>query len=177
MFSITDLIPSPYKILAEFVIGVSLIAGAYFYGHHEGNLESRVAIANFATAKAKSDAVYELQIDQAKNNILVKYVDQYHTTTETHYVNQQAIENSVPDKYILTNGWVSTHDHSATDTAIDSTAAADATPSGVTADQALTIIDNNYAKCRNTASELTALQDLVTAHNTAAQAANQQVKK
>lgn len=165
MFSVLDLIPSPYKLLGEFVVGVSLIVGAYFYGHHEGNLESQVAIANFQAKKATDDASYQKQIADATGKIIPQYIDKWHVITENHNENQKEIIDHVPDRGILSSGWVYAHDSSATASPIDPTRSVDATPSGIADNQALAVIDSNYTKCNLYKEQLNSVLDMIDANN------------
>ncbi len=67
----------------------------------------------------------------------------------------------MPDKQQLSNGWVYTHDASAAGRNADATGSADATPSGVEANQALGTVVNNYSGCQETRQQLISLQNWV----------------
>lgn len=155
----------PYKFLIGAVGGLLALIGVFFYGMHQGRLESKTAIANLTATKAQQQADYEKKIADAKNNIVTQYVDKWHTIKETQYVNVERVKNVVPSQYELSNGWVSAHDSAARATEVDSTAAADTTPSGFRDNQALVTVVNNYAKYHSCQAQVNSLLDLIEKHN------------
>jgi len=166
------LIPTPYKFLIAILGAFSLLLGGFFYGRHVGNLDSKVAIANFNQKAQATQVVYQKVAGPATTKIVTQYVDRWHTIKENEDVNKQIAENVVPDHGILSNGWVRTYNNSAAATAIDPASAADATPSGVAANQALGTITDNNATCNSWKAQLNALLDAIEAHNNAIDQAN-----
>lgn len=167
----------PYKYLAGAVVGLLALIGAFFFGKHFGDLESQVAIERLKGEKATQQAQYEGKMSVEKNKIVTQFVDRWHTIKETQYVNNERAKNDVPSQYVLSNGWVSTHDSAAGATKVDSAAAADDTPSGIRDNQALGTIVNNYAQYHNCQAQVNGLLDLIEKHNQTIDDLNRRKKK
>jgi hypothetical protein len=92
-------------------------------------------------------------------------------------VNHDVIIHDVPDvKTILSDGWVSAFNSSISGVNINSTSAAVATPSGVSAIDALDVINENNGACLANLIQLTALQNWVNETKAAVAAENRRNK-
>lgn len=167
-----NLIPPQYKIAAYIVIAVILVGvlfgGGYKTGHSfaTNHYEAVISKMNEEAATLRADKA-ELQtkltaeIANVKEKVITKYVDRVKVITKKEYVYREQANNNVPDRAVLSNGWVYLHDSAAGNTDADSTRSADATPSGVEANKALGVVTDNYAACHANAEQLTALQEYV----------------
>lgn len=147
-------IPLPYKIIA----GVALIAAAFFYGYTKGSSSAEAQLQRVSADMSKQIADLEKQNSEISNNVVTEYVDRVNTIREREYVYLDAVENDVPSQFVMSNGWVYTHDISATSSDADSTRSSDASPSGVTDTQALAGVIRNYTICESNAVQLEELQ-------------------
>lgn len=154
MFS---LIPLPYKLLA----GAALIAGVFFYGYVKGSEHGEAEIARFAAEKNKQIAELEKKNAEISNRVQIEYVDRVNTIREKEYVYRNIAQGSVPRQHIMSNGWVYTHDISASSGDADPTRASDAKASGVADNQALLTIISNYSRCQQNAEQLKQLQQWI----------------
>lgn len=167
------LIPPQYKILAYVIILVLVVGLLFGGGYKTGHTFAKnhyVAIisemeknaAQLEAEKAKLQLDLAAEIANVKERIVTKYVDRVRVIKEKEYVYRDKATNVVPDRVELSNGWVSVHDAAAIGSEdADDARAADATPSGVKANQALAVITDNYSACRANAEQLTALQEYV----------------
>jgi hypothetical protein len=167
-----SLIPPQYKIL---VIGILialvvafLFGGGYYTGHtfaknHYEAIISKMneEAANLRAANAELQTKLTAEISNVKERIITKYVDRVRVIKQKEYVYREQATNNVPDRAELSNGWVYLHDTAAAGGDADSTRSADATGSGVEANQALAVVAENYAACNANAEQLTALQEYV----------------
>lgn len=158
---ILNVVPLPYKILAGVfllgaVAGFSYVKG---YSHASDKYELQIA-KDTAEAERKYN---ELLIKKNKVDIQVvtEYVEKIKEVVRWRTKNVEVIIDNVPDTCELSNGWVSVHDSAAKATDANSTAAADATPSGITTPKALETINHNYSICKDNADRLIALQDWI----------------
>jgi hypothetical protein len=154
MFS---LIPLPYKI----IMIVMLLGGAVGFGYMKGSEAGKIAIANL---KADSERqIHELEDMNAKisNKVVTQYVDRVNTIHEKEKVYVDAAKNNVPSQSILSNGWVYTHDISATSGDADATRSSDASPSGIKDNEALLTILGNYSICHENSEQLKGLEQWV----------------
>ena len=172
-----NLIPLPYKIAAIAAAIVGIILAIYFYGVSVGKKAGELELAQFSNAaKAQME---ELQKRQSKTEekILIKYNDRIVYRNAQHAKNQELITTVVPDRNVeLSNGWVWTHDSSATGRDADSTRSADDSPSGITANQALFKVNENYNTCKATRDQLVALQDWIKQTRANIEAENKKAK-
>lgn len=121
------LIPLPYKLIA---LGL-LIIGVFAFGYMKGSAYADTKIAEFAAEKSKLDAKLEKNNSKITNTVVTKYIDRVKVIREKEYVYRDLTQNVVPSQHIMSNGWVYTHDISASSGDADSTRASDATPSGI----------------------------------------------
>lgn len=151
MFS---MIPLPYKLLA---IG-AIVIGVFFYGYMKGSAYAEAELARFAQKHAEQVAELERKNQEISNNVQVEYVDRVQTIREKEYVYRDLAQTAVPNQFNMSNGWVYTHDISASASDADPTRVADESPSGVTDTSALIGIIGNYSRCQQNAQQLASLQ-------------------
>ena len=168
-----SLVPPQYKlaayILAVLLVVAILFGGGYKVGHTFATNHYTAIIAEMErdaaqleADKAKLQGDLEKEIANIKIQVVTKYIDRIKVIKEKEYVYRDQAINVVPDRTDLSNGWVSVHDAAAAGNPdADSTRAADATPSGVKANQALAVVTDNYSACHENAEQLTALQEYV----------------
>lgn len=152
------MIPLPYKLLA----GAALIIGVFFYGYMKGSAYAEAELQRFAAKASQQVADLEKKNAEISNNVVTEYVDRTNTIREKEYVYIDTAKNVVPSQSVMSNGWVFTHDSSATASDADPTRASDASPSGITDTTALVGIITNYSRCQQNAQQLIALQKWIT---------------
>ncbi len=181
------LIPPQYKMLAYIIIVAVVLAAAAATGAkvaHTFTKNHYVAIvtkmeadaATLRAEKAELQTKLTAEIANVKERIVTKYVDRVRVIKEKEYVYRDQATNNVPDRAVLSNGWVYLHDNAARNTDADSTRSSDATPSGVEANQALAVVADNYAACHANAEQLTALQEYVREVQRVVAEANEKLK-
>lgn len=156
------MIPLPYKLLA----GAALIIGVFFYGYMKGSAYAEAELQRFAAKASQQVADLEKKNAEISNNVVTEYVDRTNTIREKEYVYIDTAKNVVPSQSVMSNGWVFTHDSSATARDADPTRASDATSSGITDTTALVGIITNYSRCQQNAQQLIALQKWITDNKT-----------
>ena len=152
------MIPLPYKLLA----GAALIIGVFFYGYMKGSAYAEAELQRFAAEASQQVAELEKKNSEISNKVVTEYVDRTNTIREKEYVYIDTAKNVVPSQSVMSNGWVFTHDSSATARDADPTRASDATSSGITDTTALVGIITNYSRCQQNAQQLIALQKWIT---------------
>lgn len=156
------MIPLPYKLLT----GVALIIGVFFYGYMKGSAYAEAELQRFAAKASQQVADLEKKNAEISNNVVTEYVDRTNTIREKEYVYIDTAKNVVPSQSVMSNGWVFTHDSSASARDADPTRASDATSSGITDTTALVGIITNYSRCQQNAQQLIALQKWITDNKT-----------
>jgi glutamate synthase domain-containing protein 3 len=167
------MIPLPYKLLA----GAALLAGVFFYGYMKGSAYAEAELARFSAEKSAQVVELEKKNTEISNSVVTEYVDRTNTIREKEYVYLDAAKNSVPSQHVMSNGWVYTHDLSATSGDADSTRASDASPSGITDTTALVGIITNYSRCQQNAEQLRQLQQWISQNKAAVDAMAEEKKK
>ena len=167
------MIPLPYKLLA----GAALLAGVFFYGYMKGSAYAEAELARFSAEKSAQIVELEKKNTEISNNVVTEYVDRTNTIREKEYVYLDAAKNSVPSQHVMSNGWVYTHDLSATSGDADSTRASDASSSGITDTTALVGIITNYSRCQQNAEQLRQLQQWISQNKAAVDAMAEEKKK
>jgi glutamate synthase domain-containing protein 3 len=167
------MIPLPYKLLA----GAALLAGVFFYGYMKGSAYAEAELARFSAEKSAQVVELEKKNTEISNNVVTEYVDRTNTIREKEYVYLDAAKNSVPSQHVMSNGWVYTHDLSATSGDADSTRASDASASGITDTTALVGIITNYSRCQQNAEQLRQLQQWISQNKAAVDAMAEEKKK
>jgi hypothetical protein len=167
------MIPLPYKLLA----GAALMAGVFFYGYMKGSAYADAELARFGQKNAELVADLEKKNTEITTQVVTEYVDRVQTIKEKEYVYRDIAQQSVPAQYDLSNGWVYTHDLSATAGDADATRASDASPSGIADNQALFTIITNYSRCQQNAEQLRQLQQWISQNKAAVDAMAEEKKK
>ena len=167
------MIPLPYKLLA----GAALMAGVFFYGYMKGSAYADAELARFGQKNAELVADLEKKNTEISTEVVTEYVDRVQTIREKEYVYRDIVKDSVPAQYDLSNGWVYTHDLSATSGNADATRASDASPSGIADTTALVGIITNYSRCQQNAEQLRQLQQWIIQNKEAVDAMAKEKKK
>jgi uncharacterized protein (UPF0333 family) len=167
------MIPLPYKLLA----GVALILGVFVYGYMKGSAYADAELQRFAAKNATLVADMEKKNSEISTEVVTQYVDRTNTIKEKEYVYRDIIKESVPTQHVMSNGWVFTHDSSATASDADPTRSSDASPSGITDTTALLGIIGNYSRCQQNAEQLIALQKWIADNKEAVDAVNEKNSK
>ena len=167
------MIPLPYKLLAA----AALLIGVFFYGYMKGSAYAEAELQRFA-AKAQSQvAELEKKNSEISGQVVTEYVDRVNTVKEKEYVYLDNAKNNVPSQSVLSNGWVLTHDISATNGDANAAGSSDATPSGIKDNEALFTIITNYSRCEQNAQQLTSLQKWINDNKAAIDELNKKGKK
>ena len=161
-----SMIPLPYKLLA----GAALLAGVFFYGYMKGSAYAEAELARFSAEKSAQIVELEKKNTEISNEVVTEYIDRTNTIREKEYVYLDAVKNDVPNQSVMSNGWVYTHDISATSGDADSTRSSDASASTIKDTDALIGIIRNYAICQANAVQLIELQRWITENKAAVDA-------
>ena len=167
------MIPLPYKLLA----GAALIIGVFFYGYMKGSAYAEAELQRFAAKASTQVAELEKKNAEISNNVVTEYVDRTNTIREKEYVYIDTAKNIVSSQSVMSNGWVFTHDSSATASDADPTRASDASSSGITDTTALVGIITNYSRCQQNAQQLIALQKWIADNKTEVDRINSEKSK
>jgi hypothetical protein len=124
----------------------------------KGSAHAEAELARFSAQKSEQIAELERKNSAISTEVVTEYVDRTNTIREKEYVYLDAAKNSVPSQHVMSNGWVYTHDLSATSGDADSSRASDASPSGITDTTALLAIIKNYSICMQNSEQLIGLQ-------------------
>lgn len=177
MSLITSLIPLPYRIGIVAVAVLTIAVGSFSYGKHLGDIKSAQAIAAF-TIKKNAEETTLLGLNTITNT---KIVTQY--VTETVHIHDRANQiqqqiAALPPNGLLNPDWVRLYNDSISpsDAAVEPTGPVHGAASGVDANQALSTIADNNAKCLSNSAELKGLQTWVTDTNANITAANKRKK-
>jgi hypothetical protein len=152
------LIPLPIKLL----VTLGILVGTFFFGYMKGSSYAEAELQKYAAKASQKTIVAEHKNQEISNKTVIQYVDRTRVIKEKEYVYRDITKTSVPSQYVLSNGWVYTHDISATNGTPDSTRASDATPSGIKDNEALGTITANYSNCNQNKEQLIALQKWIT---------------
>ena len=167
------MIPLPYKLLA----GGALILGVFVFGYMKGSAYADAELQRFAAKASTQVAELEKKNAEISNNVVTEYVDRTNTIREKEYVYVDAAKNTVPSQSVMSNGWVFTHDISASASDADAARSSDASPSGIKDTDALIGIIRNYAICQSNSVQLTELQRWITENKAAVDELNKKAKK
>jgi hypothetical protein len=167
------MIPLPYKLLA---IGAALI-GVFVFGYMKGSAYAEAELQRFAAKANEQVAELEKKNSEISNNVVTEYVDRTNTIREKEYVYVDAAKNTVPSQSVMSNGWVFTHDISASASDADAARSSDASPSGIKDTDALIGIIRNYAICQSNSVQLTELQRWINENKAAVDELNKKAKK
>jgi len=167
------MIPLPYKLLA---FGAALV-GVFVFGYMKGSAYAEAELARFAAKASEQVAELERKNSAISTEVVTEYVDRTNTIREKEYVYLDAAKNSVPIQSVMSNGWVFTHDISASAGDADATRSSDASPSAVKDTDALIGIIRNYAICQSNSVQLVELQRWISENKMAVDAMAKENKK
>ena len=167
------MIPLPYKLLA---IGAALV-GVFVFGYMKGSAYAEAELARYSAQKSEQIAELERKNSAISTEVVTEYVDRTNTIREKEYVYLDAAKNTVPSQHVMSNGWVYTHDLSATSGNADATRSSDASPSGIADTTALVGIITNYSRCQQNAEQLRQLQQWIIQNKEAVDAMAKEKKK
>ena len=167
------MIPLPYKLLA----GAALMAGIFVFGYMKGSAYAEAELARYSAQKSEQIAELERKNSAISTEVVTEYVDRTNTIREKEYVYLDAAKNTVPSQHVMSNGWVYTHDISATSGNADATRSSDASPSGIADTTALVGIITNYSRCQQNAEQLRQLQQWIIQNKEAVDAMAKEKKK
>ncbi len=167
------MIPLPYKLLA----GAALILGVFVFGYMKGSAYADAELQRFAAKNATLTADMEKKNSEISTQVVTQYVDRVNTIREKEYVYRDVAKTVVPSQSVLSNGWVFTHDASATGSDADAALSSDASPSGIKDNEALFTIINNYSRCMQNSQQLIGLQQWINDNKQSIEELNKKEKK
>ena len=152
----------------------ALIAGfGAGYSWRDNSAATQVAALELAYIKALNNSVAETLAQQEKWQLAEKANGQIFAdlkklrSEKNRVVTKEVIKYVQSDnfKHSLNFDWVRIHDAAAKNDSVQNTAAPfNDSPSGVTDDQALIVITDNYQTCQDIRAQLTELQGWIRAH-------------
>ncbi len=150
---------SQYKLPAELVGVVLLVAGSYLFGSHGTEMAWRERVKEL---EAKVKAAEE-KSQQVNTVIETKIVEKIKVVKENVYVNREIIKEvagkQLDAQCTLPKSTVSLHDSASRNEVPERAAATDGTPSGVEASRLLDTVVENYGACHENAEKLRAWQE------------------
>ena len=167
------MIPLPYKLLA----GAALMAGIFVFGYMKGSAYAEAELARFSAQKSEQIAELERKNSAISTEVVTEYVDRTNTIREKEYVYIDAAKDTVPNQSVMSNGWVFTHDISASAGDANAARSSDASPSAVKDTDALIGIIRNYAICQSNSVQLVELQRWISENKMAVDAMAKEKKK
>jgi hypothetical protein len=180
----SNLIPPQFRILAYVLIIAAIFGGGYWVGHTFAKNHYTAIIATMKLEseelkrkQAELQTALTVEIANIKERIVTQYIDRIKVVKEKEYVYRDQATNVVPDRTELSNGWVYLHDSSARGIDADPTRSADATGSGVEANQALATVVENYGTCQANAEQIASLQNYAREAKKAVDVANEKIRK
>jgi len=168
-----SMIPLPYKLLA---LGAALV-GVFVFGYMKGSAYAEAELARFSAKKEAQIAELERKNSAISAQVVTEYVDRVNTIKEKEYVYLDRAKSNVPSQHVMSNGWVYTHDASATGSDANATGSSDATPSGIKDNEALFTIISNYSRCMQNSQQLIGLQKWINDNKRAVDEVNAKEKK
>jgi hypothetical protein len=165
-----------YKWLAILGIGFALAVAGFFYGKHDGDEESKVAISQYAAKVTAITNQLNQVLQPEQIQVVTKYVTQTIHDQQVGVDNEKAatqlvkevppVSNLADDvNKFLSNGWVSTYNSATADTTVSSAAASDGAASTFTAIDALRNDTTNYAICNQYKATIVTLQTTINDYN------------
>jgi hypothetical protein len=148
------------SIVGKVLLVIAIILAIFLYIHVKSDNEAKKIVAEYVSQLKDKDAkLNELQL-KLNDATTVQYVKKIDDVKKQGDRNRE-IAKRVPDRTNLSNGWVQLHDSSAAGKDANPAGVADATSSGVESNQALGVVTENYAICRENAEQLISLQNWV----------------
>ena len=158
---LTKLIPLPYRILIGAALFLGVVGGSFAFGYHSGKSKGQQIVTKYITKEVQVASDAKSDNADVNNAATVKYVDRIKVVHDINTVYVNVASNDVPAQNQLSNGWVYLHNQAANQLPIDPKLAADATPSGVMDNKALTTIADNYSNCEIDREKLRDLQQSI----------------
>ena len=150
---------SQYKLPAELVGVVLLVAGSYLFGSHGTEMAWRERVKELE-AKVK---IAEEKSQQVNTVIETKIVEKIKVVKENVYVNREIIKEvagkQLDAQCTLPKSTVSLHDSASRNEVPERAAATDGTPRGVEASRLLDRVVENYGACHENAEKLKMWQE------------------
>ena len=150
---------SQYKLPAELVGVVLLVAGSYLFGSHGTEMAWRERVRELE-AKVK---VAEEKSQKVNTVIETKIVEKIKIVKENVYVNREIIKEvagkQLDAQCTLPKSTISLHDSASRNEVPERAAATDGTPSGVEASKLLDTVVENYGSCHENAEKLKMWQE------------------
>ena len=146
-----------WKKVAIAIAAAALLGGAAFYGYEKGIQKSNLVVANLQKDIFKLNQQIGEVILPIQTKIVTEYVTKVVHIKDTANTNTVIIHDVVPDTGILSAGWITAHNAAVQSLAIDPVTAADKTPSGVTATDALAVVSENYGVCNVSREQILAI--------------------
>ena len=150
---------SQYKLPAELVGVVLLVAGSYLFGSYGTEMAWRERVREL---EAKVKAAEE-KSQQVNTVIETKIVEKIKVVKENVYVNREIIKEvagkQLDAQCTLPKSTVSLHDSASRNEVPERAAATDGTPSGVEASRLLDTVVENYGACHENAEKLKMWQE------------------
>ena len=143
----------------------------------KGSAYAEAELARFAAKASEQVAELEKKNAEISNDVVTEYVDRTNTIREKEYVYLDAAKDVVPNQSVMSNGWVFTHDISASAGDADASRSSDASPSAVKDTDALIGIIRNYAICQSNSVQLVELQRWISENKMAVDAMAKDNKK
>jgi hypothetical protein len=143
----------------------------------KGSAYAEAELSRFAAKASEQVAELERKNSAISTEVVTEYVDRTNTIREKEYVYLDAAKNSVPSQSVMSNGWVFTHDISASASDANAARSSDASPSGIKDTDALIGIIRNYAICQSNSVQLTELQRWINENKAAVDELNKKAKK
>ena len=150
---------SQYKLPAELVGVVLLVAGSYLFGSYGTEMAWRERVREL---EAKVKAAEE-KSQQVNTVIETKIVEKIKVVKENVYVNREIIKEvagkQLDAQCTLPKSTISLHDSASRNEVAGRAAAIDGTPSEIKASQLLDRVVENYGSCHENAAKLEAWQE------------------
>ena len=150
---------SQYKLPAELVGVVLLVAGSYLFGSHGTEMAWRERVRELEE-KVK---VAEEKSQQVNTVIETKIVEKIKVVKENVYVNREIIKEvagkQLDAQCTLPKSTISLHDSASRNEVPERAAATDGTPSGIEASRLLDTVVENYGSCNENAEKLKMWQE------------------
>lgn len=137
---------------------IAAIGSSYVIGYNKGVNIAELELVRFQAAAAQINT--QIKTIQGKSTVRlvteykdrIQYVDRVVTKTRT------IVEQSVPEQYKLSNGWVYAYNQSVAGAELDPAKAADPVESNTSDRSALLTITKNNGICISNEAQLTSLQ-------------------
>ena len=153
--------------LAAIAAAILLIVGTFYLGSYIGYQRgvnvAAVEIQRYQIASQRLQQAIQKAQTQVNERVVVQYKDRVSYIDRVVYKTKTVVEQSVPEQFSLSRGWIYAYNQSVLGLELDPTKASDATPSSVSEMRALsnTIAPNNGI-CLSNKAKADALQAWIT---------------